>query len=104
MAPGKPFRLVIVGIDTGANYEEKKLEGFIESQKGIEKWYYGTETGTETKFNPYYREESSGRLRPFLDGMENTALNTATKNQNAWGVGVPTGNDASSGHLCSQIW
>ncbi len=55
MAPGKPFRLVIVGIDTGANYEEKKLEGFIESQKGIEKWYYGTETGTETKFNPYYR-------------------------------------------------
>lgn len=40
LAPGKAFRLVIVGIDSGANYEAKKLEGFVECQQGIEDWYY----------------------------------------------------------------
>ena len=40
LAPGKPFRLVIVGIDPGANYEEAP-EDFAESQKNIEKWFYG---------------------------------------------------------------
>src|SRR5271166_1657801 len=43
LARGKPFKLVIVGIDPGADYEADQLWGFIESQTGIEKWYYGTE-------------------------------------------------------------
>ncbi len=51
LVTNKPFRMVIVGIDPGANYEEEELWGFIESQKGIEKWFYGS----ETKFNQQYR-------------------------------------------------
>jgi uracil-DNA glycosylase len=47
LSPNKAFRLVIVGIDPGANYEQ----GGENENKGIEDWYYGT----ATKFNPQYR-------------------------------------------------
>jgi hypothetical protein len=47
----KPFRLVIAGIDAGANYEERNLESFSECQENIETYFYGT----GTHFNSHYR-------------------------------------------------
>jgi hypothetical protein len=52
LAPGKPFRLVIAGIDPGANYdEEQKLEGFTECQRDMEACYYGKPFD---KHHPHY--------------------------------------------------